>query len=227
MRARVRARVRVRVSVACRAAAPSRTHDAPQRSYPRAGSLGPGPRAPVPSWGSHPPSLVAAATAASRSVGCSEARLGGPPPWPSAAPGLAHQSRACPNRRDPWTRTEPTPLRVSPAANVRRVHASRRLGEAVAGGSCGGGRAWNPRATMPRLNSFLEILPSLLVSHCEAEHSLKRGAADEQAVISRRRGLTFRKRSITRVMFLARSITSSIEASEASALSRHSSGSSK
>ena len=34
--------------------------------------------------------------------------------------------------------------------------------------------------TMPFLNSFLEILPSLLISHCGAEHSLNRGAADEQ-----------------------------------------------
>ena len=44
-----------------------------------------------------------------------------------------------------------------------------------------GGGAWNPRETMPRLNSFLEILPSLLVSHCGEEYTLNRGAADDKA----------------------------------------------
>eukprot|EP00964_Phaeocystis_antarctica_P072666 scaffold44473_cov66-Phaeocystis_antarctica.AAC.2 len=160
--------------VACRAAAPSRTRGAPRRSYPRAGSLGPGPPAPVPSWGSRPPSLVAAATAASRSVG-SEARLGAPLSWLSAARRSAPQSRACPNRRGPWMQTEPTPLRVPPAVNVRTVHANRRLGEVVAGRVERWQCAWNPRATMPFLNSFLEILPSLLVSHCGAEQQAQQG----------------------------------------------------
>ena len=80
---------------------------------------------------------------------------------------------------------------------------------------------------MPRLNSFLEILPSLFVSHCAAEHALSSVAAGERAGISGRRRRTFRKRSITRVMFLVRSITSSIEASDGSGFSVHSGGSSK
>ena len=81
---------------------------------------------------------------------------------------------------------------------------------------------------MPRLNSFLEILPSSFVSHCAAEHALSSVVAGERAGKSgRRRRRTFRKRSITRVMFLVRSITSSIEASEGSGFSVLSGGSSK